>query len=99
VLRDVSSIDTSTVLFGKKYPIPIGISPTAMQRLAGGNGELDVARAAGKFDTTMILSTLTTSAVEDVIRAAGKPVDFWFQLYITRDRETIVKVIQQVEGM
>lgn len=98
VLRDVSYIDTSATLFGKKYPVPIGISPSAMQKLAGGNGEIDVAKAAARFDTTMILSTMTTSSLEDVINAPGTAVDFWFQLYISRSGETCARVIRRAEG-
>ncbi|KAK2748057.1 hypothetical protein FQN55_004608 [Onygenales sp. PD_40] len=68
VFRDVSNVDTSTVLFGKRYPFPIGISPSAMQKLVGGEGEMDMARAAARRDTTMILSSHTTSRLEDVNR-------------------------------
>ncbi|KLJ11131.1 hypothetical protein EMPG_13582 [Blastomyces silverae] len=71
VFRDVSHVDTSTTIFGKKYPIPIGISPSAMQRLVGGNGEIDMARAAASRGTTMILSSHTTCTLEDVIQAPG----------------------------
>ncbi|EEH37169.1 peroxisomal (S)-2-hydroxy-acid oxidase [Paracoccidioides lutzii Pb01] len=100
VLRDVSRVDTSTTLLGKKYSIPIGISPSAMQRLAGGNGEIDMARAAASRGTTMILSSHTTCALEDVIRApdGGSSVDFWFQLYISQNRERCAQVIGRAEA-
>ncbi|KAK2801965.1 hypothetical protein FQN50_007521 [Emmonsiellopsis sp. PD_5] len=101
VFRDVSNVDTSTILFGKRYPCPIGISPSAMQKLVGGEGEMDMARAAARRDTTMILSSHTTSRLEDVIRAPGgdNPVDFWFQLYISQNRERCAEVIARAEGM
>ncbi|PGH11124.1 hypothetical protein AJ79_05069 [Helicocarpus griseus UAMH5409] len=100
VLRDVSNVNTSTTLFGKKYPIPLGISPSAMQRLVGGEGEIDTAKAAASRGTTMILSSLTTCTLENVIRAPGgdNPVDFWFQLYISQNRDLCAEVIERAEA-
>lgn len=43
----------------KRYPIPIGISPSAMQKLVGDDGEIDIAKAAGSWGTNMILSSHT----------------------------------------
>ncbi|OJD15871.1 hypothetical protein AJ78_03924 [Emergomyces pasteurianus Ep9510] len=100
VLRDVSHVDTSTTLFGKKYPIPIGISPSAMQRLVGGDGEIDMAKSAASRGTTMILSSHTTCTLEEVIQAPseGDPVNFWFQLYISQNRERCAQVIARAEA-
>ena len=98
-MRDVSSIDTTTTLFGKKYAFPVGISPSAMQKLVGGEGEVDVARAAADRGTFMILSSNATSPLEDVIEAAGGPdAHFWFQLYVSQDREKCGKLIRRAEA-
>jgi len=98
VFRDVSKIDTSTTLFDRKYPFPVGISPSAMQKLVGGEGELDVARAAADRGTFMILSSNATSTLEEVIEAAGGPdTDLWFQLYISQDRVKSSKLIKRAE--
>lgn len=98
-MRDVSSIDTSTTLFGKEYAFPIGISPSAMQKLVGGEGEVDVARAAAGRGTFMILSSNATSPLEEVIEAAGGPdAHFWFQLYISQNREKCTKLIKRAEA-
>jgi len=99
VFRDVSTIDTSTTLFGKKYPFPVGISPSAMQKLVGGEGEVDVGRAAADKGTFMVLSSNATSTIEDVIEAAGGPeADFWFQIYISQDREKSSRLIKRAEA-
>lgn len=98
VFRDVSTIETSATLFGKKYAFPVGISPSAMQKLVGGEGELDVARAAADRGTFMVLSSNATSTLEDVIEAAGGPdAHFWFQIYITQDRVKSAKLIKRAE--
>ncbi len=84
VLVDVSRRDLSTTLFGRKIAMPILIAPTAFHKLAHPDGELATVRAAGAAGTTMVLSSLSTTLVEDVVRAATGPV--WFQLYINKDR-------------
>ncbi|KAL2206808.1 FMN-dependent alpha-hydroxy acid dehydrogenase [Sarocladium strictum] len=85
VLRDVSSIDMKTTVFGKTYDSPIAISPSAYQKLVGHGGEIDVARAAFTKGTNFILSSNATTSLEDVAtglspRQDGYPMP-WFQLY------------------
>jgi len=46
VLRDVSKRDISTTVLGEKVSMPLGVSPTAMQRMAHPDGEC--ANARGK---------------------------------------------------
>src|SRR5215475_3280811 len=60
MLQGVAAIDPSVTLFGKTYPWPIFIAPTAMQKLAHPDGELAMARAAQASGATMILSTAST---------------------------------------
>ena len=78
-LVDVSNIDTSIELEGGKYATPIAICPTGNQKALHPEGEAAVARAANKTSSLMMLSTVATTSVEDVIQARGEPV--WFQLY------------------
>ena len=94
VLVDVSRRDMSTTLFGQKISMPILIAPTAFHKLAHPEGELATVRAAGKAGTIMVLSSLSTSFVEDVVRAATGPV--WFQLYINKDREFTRDLVARV---
>jgi 4-hydroxymandelate oxidase len=84
VLVDVSRRDLSTSLFGQKIAMPILVAPTAFHKLAHPDGELATVRAAGAAGTIMVLSSLSTTLVEDVTKAATGPV--WFQLYINKDR-------------
>ena len=101
VLRDVSAIDTTVKLFGKTFAIPIGIAPSALHRLAGGDGELDTARAASSRGTAMCLSTNSTNSLEDVVKAAQEmknPADLWFQLYVLQNRVHTAKMIKRAEG-
>lgn len=45
-LRDVSKRDISTTVLGHKVSMPLGVAPTAMQRMAHPDGEC--ANARGK---------------------------------------------------
>ncbi|KAJ6037095.1 hypothetical protein N7540_001374 [Penicillium herquei] len=67
VLRDVSCVDTSVNILGHTYPLPIGIAPSAMQRLASPGGELDVTRAVSLMGLNITLSSNSTTSLEDVI--------------------------------
>lgn len=98
---DVCSVNTSTCLFGKKYPLPVGFAPSAMQKLAGGGGELDVARAARKLNTNLTLSSQSTCSLEDVKEQAGTGLscpDLWHQIYLTKDLDRSIPLIKRAEG-
>jgi 4-hydroxymandelate oxidase len=84
VLVDVSRRDASTTVLGQRVSMPVLVAPTAFQRLAHTDGELASVRAAGSAGTVFILSTLSTTPLEEVLAAATGPV--WFQLYVHRDR-------------
>lgn len=93
VLRDVSQRSLDISLIGQTFAMPIGIAPTAMQRLAHADGELATARAAAAMNVPMILSTTSTIALEDVARVKGVPL--WFQVYVYKDREATREIAQR----
>ena len=78
-LIDVRKIDTSVELFGTRFHSPIGLAPTGGNKFCHPLGEIAVARAAEETSSLQILSTRSTTSVEDVNRERGAPV--WFQLY------------------
>jgi 4-hydroxymandelate oxidase len=78
-LVDVTNIDMSRTLFGTKWDTPIVLSPVGSQKAFHPEGELAVAKAAGAKGHLMMLSTMTSTSIEDVLAASGKPV--WQQLY------------------
>tara|TARA_B100000401_G_scaffold302134_1_gene207596 strand:+ start:494 stop:1642 length:1149 start_codon:yes stop_codon:yes gene_type:complete len=83
VLRDVSKIDLSTTVFGKKLDLPFYCSPTALQRLFHYDGEKAVGRAAAKFNTMFSVSTLSTTSME-VLAPIDAPK--LFQYYYHKDK-------------
>ncbi len=96
VLVDVGTRDLGTVVLGEKIAMPVMVAPTAFHRLAHALGEIATVRAAGTAGTIMILSTLSNTAIEDVVAAASGPV--WFQLYVYRDRAVTAALVQRVEA-
>ena len=69
-LIDVSRLDTSVSVLGERLRSPLCVAPTAMQRMAHPDGELATARACVKRGALMILSSLSTTSLEDVAAAA-----------------------------
>lgn len=97
VLRDVETRDKTVTLLGsQKLSMPIGISPTGFQKFAHPEGEKATARAAHKAATVMILSTMSTTSIEDVAAAAPEGLR-WFQLYMFKDRDASKDLVQRAE--
>ncbi|XP_070380599.1 uncharacterized protein [Dermacentor albipictus] len=84
-LVDVSRVDTTTSVLGHRISMPIGFAPAAMQKLAHKDGEAAAAQAAQDARTVMILSSLSTTSLEEVRRKAPRCL-LWFQAYLFRDR-------------
>ncbi|HVR69262.1 MAG TPA: alpha-hydroxy acid oxidase [Vicinamibacteria bacterium] len=95
VLRDVARVDTRVTLLGRELPFPILLAPTAYHRVLHPEGEIATARGAGAAQATWVVSTSTTTAVEDIARAATGPL--WFQLYVQSDREFTRDVVRRAE--
>jgi 4-hydroxymandelate oxidase len=84
-LVDVSKVDMSVDILGARYPTPIVLAPVGGHKMFATGGEIDTARAAKAGNHLQILSTATTSGVEDVTAARGAPI--WYQLYATNKWE------------
>jgi isopentenyl diphosphate isomerase/L-lactate dehydrogenase-like FMN-dependent dehydrogenase len=95
-LIDVSHVDTGVELFGTKWPTPLFLCPCGSQKAFHADGELASARAGASRRTLQILSTVTTVAVEEVIRAAGRPV--WQQLYPTTKWPVMESIVRRAEA-
>jgi 4-hydroxymandelate oxidase len=94
-LVDVSKVDMSTEILGVKYDTPIIVAPVGGQKAFYTGGEIDVAKAAKVGNHLQILSTVTTSSVEDVTAARGAPI--WYQLYATNKWEVAKAFVTRAE--
>ncbi|XP_076164499.1 hydroxyacid oxidase [Ptiloglossa arizonensis] len=95
-LRDVSKRDLRTTVLGQEISMPLGVAPSAMQRMAHPDGECGNARAAEAAGTIYTLSTIATSSIEEVAEAAPKGIK-WFQLYIYVDRDITLNLVKRAE--
>ncbi|CAD7088335.1 unnamed protein product [Hermetia illucens] len=96
-LRDVGGVNTACSILGCKLSTPIGVAPTAMQRVIHDDGEIGNARAAGKVGGIFILSTVSTTSLEEVAKAAPN-TSKWFQLYIYKDRSLTESLVRRAEN-
>jgi L-lactate dehydrogenase (cytochrome) len=85
VLRDVSSVDTTTAVLGRPSAFPFAFAPTGFTRMMNHQGERAVVRVADRYGIPYALSTLGTTSIEDVALAAPNARK-WFQLYVWKDR-------------
>jgi isopentenyl diphosphate isomerase/L-lactate dehydrogenase-like FMN-dependent dehydrogenase len=95
-LRDATKVDMRTELFGTIYDSPIFLCPTSGDRAFFDDGELSVARAARAKGTPFMLSTMTSTPVEDVNKGLGRPV--WQQFYAPTSWDACEKIMRRVEA-
>lgn len=93
VLVDVSQIDTRVNLFGSEMESPILLAPVAYHRLYHAEGEIGTARGASAAGAGFVISTFTTTAIDEIARNTQRPI--WFQLYVQRDREFTKDMVQR----
>jgi len=94
-LVDVSKVDMRTNILGVTYDSPIVVAPVGGQKSFHAEGEIATARGAKAGNHLQILSTATTSGVEDVIAARGQPI--WYQLYATNKQEVTDVMVKRAE--
>jgi 4-hydroxymandelate oxidase len=95
-LVDISKIDMSVNLFGTTWDSPIVIDPVGSQRAFHADGELATARAARSMKHLQILSTVSSTSVEDVTAARGAPI--WYQLYPTDQWPVTQALVRRAES-
>ncbi len=96
-LNDVSNLDTSVTLFGRKYPTPLFIAPVGVQKIAHEDGDIATAKAAAKCGIPFIQSTVSSYSIEEIAEATGDSPK-WFQVYWTsQDAEISFSMVKRAE--
>ncbi|MBI2682857.1 MAG: alpha-hydroxy-acid oxidizing protein [Acidobacteriales bacterium] len=96
VLRDVSRVDTRTKVLGLELPYPVFLAPTALHKLAHPEGELATVTGAGKARAPMVLSTMSSTKLEDIAAKGKTPL--WFQLYVQKDKGFTEQLVHRAEA-
>src|SRR5215472_11257485 len=94
VLCDVSEIDTSASLFGRKLRIPVLLAPVGSLELFEPGGGATVAEAATEFGIGMMLSCVSHPGLEATAEAAGDGCKI-FQLYVLGDADWVADQFRQ----
>ncbi len=93
VMRDVSTIDTSTTLLGEPVAMPVALAPIGMAGLYRRRGEVQAMRASDAVGIPFTLSTLGICSLEELRAEARKP--FWFQQYMVHDRKAVRRLLER----
>lgn len=93
---DVTTIDTSTTLFGRAQSLPVFVGPTGLNGLYWPRAEEVLAQATHAAGVPFVMSTASTSLLEDV-RAASSG-DLWLQLYVQKDRRIAENMMARAQA-
>ena len=92
-LRDVSLREMSVELLGTRLPARSCRPPIGVLGILHKDAELAVARAAAPMGVPVVLSTLSSTPMEQVAEAMGD-APRWFQLYWPRSDELAASFVQ-----
>lgn len=98
-LVDCRAGHTRLSLFGQTLSHPLLLAPMAYQKLFHEHGEIATAMAASAQDAVMVISSLASEPIEDIVRVIeeeGGPAP-WFQLYWQQDRARTLKLLKRAE--
>lgn len=96
VMVDMSGRSLETTMIGQKVSMPVALAPTGLTGMQFADGEMLAARAAEEFGVPFTLSTMSICSIEDVASVTTKP--FWFQLYVMRDRDFVLDLIDRAKA-
>ncbi|MQW43239.1 L-lactate dehydrogenase, partial [Sinorhizobium meliloti] len=96
VLVDMSDRSLETTMIGQKVSMPVALAPTGLTGMQHADGEMLAAQAAEAFGVPFTLSTMSICSIEDVASVTTKP--FWFQLYVMRERQFVLDLIDRAKA-
>ena len=96
VLVNCETRSISKELFGRRYAAPFGVAPIGFANMIWPGNDLALARAAAVANIPYTLSTLATTTIEQIAKAA--PNHAWFQLYAGRDQAIVDDLIDRADA-
>ncbi|MGF0538850.1 alpha-hydroxy acid oxidase [Agrobacterium sp. ES01] len=96
VLVDMTNRSLATTMIGQDVSMPVALAPTGLTGMQFADGEMLAAKAAEEFGIPFTLSTMSICSIEDVASVTTKP--FWFQLYVMRDRDFVLNLIERAKA-
>jgi lactate 2-monooxygenase len=89
--------DHATTLLGTALPAPVLLAPVGVLSIVHPDAEPAAARAAAALGVPMVVSTASSTSLEDVA-AAAPDASRWFQLYWPADRELAASFVARAEA-
>jgi L-lactate dehydrogenase (cytochrome) len=96
VAVDMRDRTLKTTMAGVPVSMPVALAPTGLTGMQHADGEILAARAAEKAGVPFTLSTMSICSIEDVAENTTSP--FWFQLYVMRDRDFVLNLIDRAKA-
>lgn len=93
VLRDVSKIDPSSEIFGRRVRLPVMLAPVGSLESFEPGGGITVAKGAGAGNVAMLISSVTTLKLEDIVKGGAGPKIY--QLYVRGDDKWVADRVKQ----
>jgi lactate 2-monooxygenase len=97
MLSGATDRDAQTTVLGQTIPAPVLTAPIGVQGIMHPDAELAVARATAELGIPMVLSTVSSHAMEDVADANGDGVR-WFQLYWPNDEDVCASFLSRAKA-
>ncbi|KAH8801425.1 FMN-dependent dehydrogenase-domain-containing protein [Xylogone sp. PMI_703] len=98
VMRNVATVDTSSVILNIPVTLPLFICPTGMAKLINPEGEKGLARAAQSTGILEIISTNSSHPLEDIVNQAPD-YPFLFQLYLNKQRQKSADILSRARSL
>lgn len=96
VLVDMDNRSLASTMIGENVSMPVALAPTGSTGMQHADGEMLAAQAAEEFGVPFTLSTMSICSIEDVASVTKKP--FWFQLYVMRDKDFVLNLIDRAKA-
>lgn len=93
VLRDMSKIDPSSEILGRKIRLPVMLAPVGSLESFEPGGGITVAQGAGAGNVPMLISSVTTLKLEDIVKGGAAPKIY--QLYVRGDDAWVADRVKQ----
>ncbi|GAA4197079.1 lactate 2-monooxygenase [Microbispora amethystogenes] len=97
MLRDVRGRDLSVTVLGRRLPAPLALAPIGVLSIMHPDAEPAAARAAAALGVPFVLSSASSTPMEEVAAAMGDG-ERWFQLYWGRDREVTLSFLARARA-
>ena len=89
--------DLSTTVLGTAMPAPVLLAPVGVLSIVHADAERAVARAAAVLGLAMVVSTASSTSMEDLqTELAGSPA--WYQLYWPKDRDVAASLVARAQA-